>query len=63
MASEEMTLVMRKRPAKPTEAVDLPTPVAPAMSNNRGGRAVMAWAALWANPMRWAMAVVTVDTP
>ena len=43
---------MFKRLAKPTVAVDLPTPVAPAMSNKRGGRVAMACAALWDNPMR-----------
>ena len=44
---------MRVNPAleaKPTAAVDFPTPVAPAMANNLGGRLTSAFAVACAKP-------------
>ena len=55
MASVDMTRVNPARPATPTAAVDFPTPVAPAMMSNLGGRDERVWAVCCAIPTRWAM--------
>jgi hypothetical protein len=50
MASVDIIRVNPARDAKPTAAVDFPTPVAPAMTNNRGGRVTSAFAVACAKP-------------